>query len=96
LREAAYVPQTGRYAYLGPDERPDGPEDMRSRIVYRHPFWKDEEERLRYERASQMLPVKAYSSEVNALTHMEAIIEVAKGLKPGEAVKAMPKVGVNG
>lgn len=85
-----YAPlDTGRMGFLGPDERPDGPEDMRSRIVYRHPFWKDEDERLRYERAAKMLPVSAYAPEVNALQHMEAIVEVAEGLRPGKAVRAI-------
>lgn len=80
---------TGRFGYLGPDERPDGQEDLRPRIVYRFPFWKSEEERLRYERSASLCPVRA-SGSLTLDRYLSEIVKVAEGIAPqGEPLKAM-------
>jgi len=79
-------PDTGRTGYRNPETDPY-PDD-RPVIVHPHPFWKDEEERLRYERAAALCPV----SESGSLTldeYLSEIVKLAEGIKPGKPVKAM-------
>lgn len=82
-------PNTGSKAHLEAEERPDGPDDVRPRIVYRDPFWKDEDERLRYERAVKAAPPSHYG-KMQLHEYLAEIVKLAEGIKPqGDAVKAM-------
>lgn len=71
-------PNTGsmavRYEWEQPDERPC--------IVYREPFWEDEAERLRYERAVKMCPLSQYR-HLDMFDYLAEVAKVARGLKPG-------------
>lgn len=80
-------PDTGRLAYRNPEFEPY-PDD-RPVMVWPHPFWKDEEERLRYERAAQHMPV-SQCGKMTLDQYLAAIVEVANGLKPAPALKDMP------
>lgn len=79
---------TGRLAYRNPEV--DHYPDERPTLYWPHPFWKDEEERVAYERAAReiprskhlTLPLERYLSEVAAL---------ATGLRP-KRMKSMPDV----
>jgi hypothetical protein len=88
-RESERAPDTGRFAYLGPEERPEGSEDDRPRIVYRQPFWKDEDERMRYEKAVKACPLSKYGY-LDVFAYLREVVTLAEGMAPqGEPVKAM-------
>lgn len=88
-REFDRRPDTGRFAYLGPEERPDGPEDLRPRIVYREPFWRDEAERLCYEKAVHACPLYRYG-QLDVFAYLREVATLAEGMAPqGEPLKAM-------
>jgi hypothetical protein len=82
------VPDTGKLAYRNPEFEPYP--DERPVIYDRFPFWRDEDERIRYERAAKHMPVSQYG-HLTAWQYMAAIAEVANGLKPG-GPKGMPKL----
>lgn len=68
---------------------PDEPVDEQPVIVYRDPFWKDEDERLRYERAVKAAPPSQYG-KMQLHEYLAEIVKLAEGIKPqGDAVKAM-------
>lgn len=84
-------PDTGKLGYRNPEFEPYP--DERPVLLDRYPFWKDEEERERYERAAKLCPVSA-SGSLTLDQYLAAIVEVAEGIKPkDEAVKAMPAAG---
>ena len=82
-------PDSGKNAYRNPEYEPYP--DGRPSLLNKLPFWADEDERLRYERAAQSMPVSQYGN-LTAYQYLAAICEVANGLKPA-GVKAMPKLG---
>ncbi len=71
------APDTGRMAFRNEWE----PRDERPCIVYPHPFWKDEDERLRYERAAAHCPVSA-SGKLTLDEYLAEVAKVATGLRP--------------
>lgn len=78
-------PDTGRMAFRHEWEQPD----ERPCVVYPHPFWKDEAERLRYERAVKLAPPSQYP-HMKLDEYLAEIVKLAEGIKPGPAVRAMP------
>ena len=84
--EKVEVQDTGRLAYRNPET--DRYADGRPTLIYPHPFWKSEAERLRYERAAEGLPRKEYL-KLGLYEYFRAIVEVAEGLKPKDAGRAM-------
>lgn len=66
------------------------PIDDRPLRYEKNPFWKDEGERQRYERAAHLCPVSA-SGNLTLDQYLAEIAKLAEGIKPqGTAVKAMP------
>lgn len=64
--------------------------DGRPCVVYPHPFWKDEEERLRYERAVKLAPPSQYG-KLTLDEYLSEIVKLAEGIKPGPAPRSMPE-----
>jgi len=83
-------PDTGKLGYRNPEF--DYMPDERPVLVYPYQFWKDEDERQRYELAAKHCPVSAYGN-LTLDQYLSAIVEVATGLKPSAAVKVMPHAG---
>lgn len=80
-------PDTGRLAYRNPEFDPM-PDD-RPTLVFRDQFWKDEDERLRYERAVKLCPLREYG-HMKFDEYLAEVVKVAIGLRPsGELVKSM-------
>jgi len=67
-------PDTGRMGFRHEWEPPD----ERPLVIYPYPFWKDEDERERYERAAKHCPVWQYG-HMALDQYLEAIVEVAEG-----------------
>lgn len=78
---------TGRMGFRYPAE----PHDERPVIVYREPFWKDEDERFAYERAVRLCPLSQYG-HLDVFAYLREVGEVATGLEPGRVVQPMPHV----
>jgi hypothetical protein len=82
--DAVKAEDTGRMAFRHEWEYADG----RPCIVYRYPFWRDESERLRYERAVSMCPVKEYG-HMRFDEYLGEVVKVAEGIDPG-TIREMP------
>lgn len=82
-------PDTGRIAYRNPEF--DYIPDERPVIYHPYPFWKDEEERLRYERAVKMAPPSQYGN-LTLDEYLGEIVKLAEGIKPGPVLKDMPRL----
>ena len=68
-------PDTGRMAFRYEWE----PMDDRPTVVYREAFWKDEAERVRYERAVQLCPLKEYGHLIFS-DYLGEVVKVAKAM----------------
>lgn len=79
-------PDTGRMGFRNPEVDPYP--DERPTIYWPHPFWKDEDERERYERAVRSCPVSQYG-HLTLADYLAAVVEVAEGIKAQPLVKAM-------
>ena len=85
-------PDTGKLGYRNPEFEPYP--DERPVIYWPHSFWKDEEERERYERSAKLCPVSA-SGSLTLDQYLAAIVELAEGIRPrAESVKSMPTASV--
>jgi hypothetical protein len=58
------------------------PPDDRPLIVYRRPFWKDEEERRRWEKAAAACPVKE-SGSLKLDEYLAEVVKVARAIPTG-------------
>lgn len=70
-------------------------QDERPLLYYALPFWADAEEERRYERAVRACPLSQYG-HMRLPEYLAAVVEVAEGLEPRAAVKAMPEVVAEG
>jgi len=85
------APDTGKLAYRNPEFDPYP--DERPTIYWPHPFWKDEDERLRYERAVHAAPPSQYPS-LTLDGYLSEIVKLATGIRPQPGPRAMPKRGL--